>query len=369
MRRPLRFHAPRRLGRDVLDSKGHSNRLLFFNTTSNNFKTIISFPEYASAVGDCLEFVSSDTHLVGDVVDGIQEIGENGGSENLRDPNVCSAYFQSTFAGCTNTNDIEMSLRETNSTIATGVVVFPYDLWLRQEMGYSEEDSIAAVEANMLRYLAAQLDLACDDPAGGGIIGLSSNPMDEIDTSFSTCVSDPPLMISEEHEDRRECLPMMGGMTYYLATTEGGAARTVSEVAENDIFNRISIGAEEGSFVGDDVVEVIIVERTTITMKNDGDSTVSWPIIGAILGGALALFTLILLLILLIRRKQEKKRQQAGLDARYPFDVSDWDADSVPEDYAIDRHLGVVYPKPPASPDRTVDGSFTSCSEANVCFP
>jgi len=80
-----------------------------------------------------------------------------------------------------------------------------------------------------------------------------------------------------------------------------------------------------------------------------------------------ALIALLILSLLLIRRKKEKKRQQAELEARYPFDVSDWEADSVPEDYEIDRDLGVVYRKS-ASPDRTArmsdgcgaDDSFTS---------
>lgn len=397
MNRQLRFEAPSRLASALTYDMPASNsgvaptptshRNLFSNTTSGNLTTddaniatareenryqFISFEEYASAAVECLEFVSTDTHLAGDEMQRVDDIS----SANIpRDPNVCSAYFQSTFAGCTNTNDIEMSLRETNGTIVRGAVVFPYDLWLKQQLGVSQEESVATLEANLLRFLAGQLDFACDDPASGGIIGLSSNPIDEIDVSFGACMSNSPIVASEEGEDGLDstdllkCLPMMGEMTYYVSTTEE-SARTTTDAIENDIFGRIETGAADDSFVSDDIVEVVIVDRNLISIKGDGDGGIPWPIIGGIIGGVVALIVLLVLTVLLVRRKKEKQRQQAEIEAQYPFDVSDWDADTVPDDFEIDRDLGVVYRKSASSPDTFgttyvgdecgVDDSFTS---------
>ena len=290
MSRSLRFEAPSRLARNVPGSASSStsghHRLLFFNTTNatsttgevnitvreehDNFESI-SFQDYASVAQECLEFVSTDTHLIGEV-DG----GDGDETREIsRDPNVCSAYFQSTFVGCTNTNDIETSLQETNGTIVRGLSTFSYDLWWRQLVGYTEEESVATVEANMLRYLGGQLDFACDDPAGGGIIGLSSNPIDDIDAAFGTCISDPPLATLGEEDsggnsDSLKCVPMTGEMTYYVAITEYAARIAGSESVENDIFDRISVGADEDAFVADAVVDVVIVDRNEIAIKSDG---------------------------------------------------------------------------------------------------
>ena len=377
MSRSLRFEAPSRLTRNVPGSASSStsghHRLLFFNTTNatstnttgeaniavreehNSFETI-PFEDYASVAEECLEFVSTDTHLVGEV-DG----GDGDETREIsRDPNVCSAYFQSTFVGCTNTNDIETSLQETNGTIVRGLVTFSYDLWWRQRVGYSEEESVASVEANMLRYLGGQLNYACDDPAGSGIIGLSSNPIDDIDPAFGTCISDPPLATlggdedSGGNSDSLKCVPMTGEMTYYVAIAEDAVRTAQGEYIENDISDRISVGADEDAFVADAVVDVVIVDRNEIAIKNDGGgiSWPSWPIIGGIIGGAIALLGLLLLLIFLIRRKKEAKRRKAEQDALHPFDVSDWNADDVPDEYEINRDLGIVYSKS-ASPDRT----------------
>ena len=374
MSRSLRFDAPSRLTRDVpggsasasASSTFDHHRLLFFNTTNSttsstageaniavreehsNFETI-SFEEYASVAEECLEFVSTDTHLIGEV--------DGGDGDETReismDPNVCSAYFQSTFVGCTNTNDIETSLQETNGTIVRGVVTFPYDLWWRQLVGYSEEESVATVEANMLRYLGGQL-VACDDPAGGGIIGLSSNPIDDIDAAFGTCISDPPLATLGEDEDGNalQCIPMTGEMTYYVAITDDAARIADGEFVENEILDRISVGADEDAFVADAVMDVVIVDRNEIAIKNDGGGPI-WPIIAGIIGGVVALLGLLLLLIFLIRRKKEGKRLEAEQDTLHPFDVSDWKADDVPDDYEINRDLGIVYSKSACSPDRT----------------
>lgn len=385
----LRFDAPTRLTRDVPDSASSStsdhHRLLFFNTTNatsptgeanitvteehNNFETI-SFEEYASVAEECLEFVSTDTHLVGEVDGGDGEETR----EISRDPNVCSAYIQSTFVGCTNTNDIEMSLREMNGTIVRGAVTFPYDLWLQQLMGYSEEESVATVEANMLRYLAGQLDFACDDPTGGGIIGLSSNPVDDIDAAFGACISDPPLATvggedSGGNSDSLKCVPMTGEMTYYVAIREDAARMAGGDFVENDIFDRLSVGADEDAFVADAVVDVVIVDRNEIAIKNDGGGITwpSWPIIAGIIAGAIALLALLLFLIFLIRRKKEAKRWKAEQDALHPFDVSDWKADDVPDDYEINRDLGIVYSKS-ASPDRTACTSIGDDCGADETF-
>ena len=403
MNRQLRFEAPSRLASaltyvyDMPTSNSGvaptptSHRNLSFNTTSGNLTTddaniatareenryqSISFEEYASVAVECLEFVSTDTHLAGDEGgDEVQRVDDVSSANIPRDPNVCSAYFQSTFAGCTNTNDIRKSLVETNGTIVKGAVMFPYDLWLKQQLGVSQEESVATLEAMILRFLAGQLDFACDDPASGGIIGLSTNPIDEVDASFGTCTSNSPFVASEEGEggfdstDSLKCLPMMGEMTYYVSTTED-AARTTIDAIENDIFGRVETGAAEDSFVSDDIVEVVIVDRNLIGIKGDGDGGIPWPIIGGIIGGVVALIALLALAVLLVRRKKEKQRQQAEIESQYPFDVSDWDADSVPEDFQIDRDLGVVYRKSESSPDTSgttyvgdecdVDDSFTS---------
>lgn len=380
MSHSLRFDAPSRLTRDAPGGSASASasssstfdhhRLLFFNTTNSttsstageaniavreehsNFETI-SFEEYASVAEECLEFVSTDTHLVGEV--------DGGDGDETReismDPNVCSAYFQSTFVGCTNTNDIETSLQETNGTIIRGVVTFPYDLWWRQMVGYSEEESVATVEANMLLYLGGQLDFACDDPASGGIIGLSSNPIDNFDAAFGTCISDPPLATYEDtgsdgNSDSLQCIPMTGKMTYYVAITDDAARIADGEFVENEILDRISVGADEDAFVADAVVDVIIVDRNEIAIKNDGGGP-SWPIIGAIIGGVVALLGLLLLLIFMIRRKKEGERLEAEQDTLHPFDVSDWKSDDVPDDYEINRDLGIVYSKSACSPDRT----------------
>lgn len=386
MNRQLRFEAPSRLASALAFDMPASNsgvRNLSFNTTSGNLTTddaniatareqntyqSISFEEYASVAVECLEFVSTDTHLAGD-----ERVDDVSNANIPRDPNVCSSYFQSTYAGCTNTNDIEQSLRETNGTIVRGTVVFPYDLWLKQQLGVSQEESVATLEADILRFLAGQLDFACDDPASGGIIGLSSNPIDEVDASFGMCTSNSPIVASEEGEDGStdslKCLPMMGEMTYYVSTTED-AARTATDAIANDIFGHVATGAADDSFVSDDIVQVVIVDRNVISIKGDDDGGIPWPIIGGIIGGVVALIALLILAALLVRRKKEKQRQQAEIEAQYPFDVSDWDADSVPEDFQIDRDLGVVYRKSESSPDTSgatfvgdecgVDDSFTS---------
>ena len=359
--------------------------------------------EFEAAADECLRRVSTDFPPI--PLDGAAywEPGDGGGGgsgggdgDGDGDGGRICTDPEATFAGCA-------SADPTAGTVVRGSLTFYYDLYLTRRA--DEEEAIRGLESNILRYLGGRTAFACGGGAGGGkrkkkeepgILGISSDPSDGIDSIYARCSSGLPDVIGDGM--RLKCLPMVGRMTYYLSegTDVVRAASSLLIDIHEGAGRGAYVSARDESILGIDLVDRwgdsgagngpgvaglyspsasglaagSVVSGATAQIAGTGGAGAGRGTIAGAVAGALVGAAILLALLLVWRRETRRSREVDQIE----LDLAKWresDGD-LPEDYAITRgdvgvSVGIGAQLEPPSRSEVQDDAGAGEGEGVLC--